>query len=199
MGTRPKVVAAIAPTGGTPQAEPTAADASFGMAPAQTTKPDDIAPTGREASAEGTGGATMTEPMTTTIPVPSLGPADMTKGMEKVMKSTEELVAFSQGNVEAFVKSSQIWSAGIQDLSKQVAATAQANFDETMNAFKAITSAKSLKDAFDMQASFARTAFEKSMAESGKLTDASFKLTEQAIAPISQRVTVAIESIVKTA
>lgn len=187
MGTKPKHVTPVAPaqdtgltrviaagTGPTPTAKATVV----------VNKPEDV---------------TATDNATKTAPELILGSVDIKKTMEQAMKSTEDLVAFNQGNVEAFMKSSQIWTAGIQDLSKQVAATAQANFDETMNAFKALTSAKSLKDAFDMQTNFARVAFEKSVAESGKLTDASFKLTEQALAPISQRVTVAIETIVKPA
>lgn len=121
------------------------------------------------------------------------------QGMEKAMKTTEELVAFGQGNAEALVKSTQIWTAGMQDLSKQFAATAQASFEEAVATFKAMTSVKSLKDAMDLQASFARTAFEKSMAESSKLTDASFKLTEQALAPITARMTLAVEKFAKAA
>jgi phasin family protein len=100
--------------------------------------------------------------------------AKMKEGVVKAMKTAEELVAFSQGNVEALMKCSQIWAAGMQDLSKHFAAAAQASLDESMSAFKALTSVKSLKDAFELQSSFARTALEKSMAESGKLTDASF-------------------------
>ena len=71
--------------------------------------------------------------------------------------------------------------------------------DESMSAFKALTSVKSLKDAFELQSSFARAALEKSLAESGKLTDASFKLTEQALAPITARVSVAVEKFAKAA
>jgi len=119
------------------------------------------------------------------------------KGMEKAMKTTEELVAFGQGNIEAFMKSGEIWTAGMQDLSKQVAATAQANFDQTMSTFKALTSVKSLKDAFELQTGLARAAMEKTLAESGRLTDASFKLTEQAMAPITARVTLAVEKFAK--
>ena len=115
------------------------------------------------------------------------------------MKTAEELVAFNQGNIEAFVKASQIWASGMQDLSKHLAATAQASLDESMSALKALTGAKSLKDAFELQSSFARAALEKSLAESGKLTDASFKLTEQALAPITARVTVAVEKFAKAA
>lgn len=123
----------------------------------------------------------------------------MKEGVEKAMKTAEELVAFSQGNVEAIVKSSQIWATGMQDLSKHFAAAAKASMDESMAAFKALTTVKSLKDAFELQSSFARSTMEKSLAESGKLTDASFKLTEQALAPITARVSVAVEKFSKAA
>ena len=49
--------------------------------------------------------------------------AKVKEGMEKAMKTAEEFVAFSQGNLEALLKSGQIWAAGVQDLSKQMAAT----------------------------------------------------------------------------
>ncbi|MBN8909536.1 MAG: phasin [Rhodospirillales bacterium 69-11] len=127
------------------------------------------------------------------------GQAKMKEGVEKAMKTAEEMVAFGQGNVEALVKSSQIWVTGLQDLSKQMAATAQASLDESMATFKAISGVKSLKDAMDLQASFARATLEKTLAESGRLTDASFKLTEQALAPITARVTLAVEKFAKSA
>jgi phasin family protein len=125
--------------------------------------------------------------------------AKMKDGVEKAMKTAEEFVAFSQGNMEALMKSGQIWATGVQDLSKHMAAAAQASLDESMSAFRALTGVKSLKDAFELQSSFARAALEKSMAESGKLTDASFKLTEQALAPITARVSVAVEKFGKAA
>ncbi len=118
----------------------------------------------------------------------------MKEGVTRAMKTAEQVAHFSQGNVEALVKSSQIWATGWQDLSKQMAATAKANMDETMSAFKAMTSVKSLKEAFDLQSSFARASMEKAMAESGKLTEHSLKLAEQAFAPISARVNAAVET-----
>jgi phasin family protein len=125
--------------------------------------------------------------------------AKVKEGVEKAMKTAEEFVAFSQGNMEAIVKSSQIWATGVQSLSKHMADAAKATMEESMAAFKAMTSVKSLKDAIELQTSFARSALEKSMAESGKLTDASFKLTEQALAPITARVSVAVEKFAKAA
>lgn len=119
--------------------------------------------------------------------------------MDKAMKSAEELVSFGQGNVEAILKSSQIWAAGVQDLGKHFAATAQAQMDETMATVKALTSVKSLKEAMDLQATLAKSAMEKMVAETGKLTDASVKLAEQTMAPITARVTLAAEKFAKTA
>jgi len=125
--------------------------------------------------------------------------AKVKEGMEKAMKTAEELVAFGQGNFEAVMRSGQIWAAGMQDIGKQIAANAQASFDETLSTFKALSSAKSLKDAFDLQATLARSTLEKTVAESGKLTDASVKLTEQTLAPLTARFSLAMEKFAKSA
>ena len=113
--------------------------------------------------------------------------------MENAMKSAEEFVSFSQGNFEAMVKASQIWAAGVQDLGKSVSATAQAQAEAAMGTFKALSGVKSLKEAMDLQASLARSSFETAMNETGKITEASVKLAEQAMAPITARVTLAVE------
>jgi phasin family protein len=119
------------------------------------------------------------------------------QGITKTMKTAEEVVAFGQGNMEALIKSGQIWSTGLQDLSKQMASSMQASYEEAMSAFKAMTSVKSLKEAVDLQVGLARSAVEKGVTESSKYTDASFKLAEQAMAPISSRMTLAVEKFSK--
>ena len=110
------------------------------------------------------------------------------------MQTAEQLVNFGQGNVEALVKSSQIFATGMQDLSKLMAASAQATMDEAMSAFRAMTSVRSLKDAADLQASLARSAVEKALTQSGQVAETTFKVAEQAFAPISSRMAVAVQS-----
>ena len=123
----------------------------------------------------------------------------VSEGMQKAMKTAEEWVAFSQGNVEAVLKSGQIWASGMQDISKQVAASAQASFDQTLSTFRALAGTRSLKDAVDLQANLARSTIEKTLADSGRLTDASIKLAEQTIAPLTARVTLAVEKFARSA
>jgi phasin family protein len=115
------------------------------------------------------------------------------EGMERAMKNAEEILAFGQGNFAALVRSGQIWAAGLQDLGKQVAATAQEQIADTVSAFKAIAGAKSVKDAVEAQTALARNTIEKTVAESSRITEASLKLTEQAMAPVAARVSLAVE------
>lgn len=115
------------------------------------------------------------------------------------MKTAEEFMTFGQGNVEALMKSSQIVATGMQDLTKQMAATAQAAMDETLSTFRAMTGVRSVKEAFDLQATLARSIMEKTLTQSGQVAETSFKLAEQAIAPIAGRTTLAVESFGKTA
>ncbi len=143
----------------------------------------------------GTPALDVTEAATPTNPMAGFAkaPAEYKANMEKAMKSAEEFLSFGQGNVEAMVKSGQIWATGVQDIGKTVAATAQAQIDATVATIKALTGVKSLKEAMDLQATLARDSVEKAVAETGKLTDASLKLAEQTMAPIAARVTLVVE------
>jgi phasin family protein len=170
----------------------------IGMTDAQTTAVT-IQASMKDAAEQGYAKATAA--FTTGIAEASAGlektQAQVKEHMEKAMKKAEEIASFNQGTVEALMKSSQIWSTGVQDLSKQLAATAQTQLDATLTTFKSMTSLRSLKDVMDLQASFARASMEKAMAETGKLTDATFKLAEETLAPLTARVGVAVETFSK--
>jgi phasin family protein len=115
------------------------------------------------------------------------------------MKTAEEFVSFGHGNVEALVKSGQIVATGLQDISKLMAASAQASMDEAMNTFRALTSVRSFKEAIDLQAMLARSTVEKTLTQTGQVAETSFKLAEQAIAPIASRMSLAAQSFGKAA
>lgn len=115
------------------------------------------------------------------------------------MQTAEQLVSFGQGNVEALVKSSQIFATGLQDLSKLMAAGAQATIDDAMSALREMANVRSLKDAADLQASLARSAVEKALTQGNQVAETSFKVAEQAFAPISSRLSLAVQSFGKAA
>jgi len=71
---------------------------------------------------------------------------------------------------------------------EQITATAQSYLDESVATFKALTGAKTLKDAFDLQAAYVRSALEKTL-ESG------FAHIPVAIHPAEQEIHYAVEQL----
>ena len=117
---------------------------------------------------------------------------------EHAMSTTEEIMTFGQANVEAVIKSGQIWTSGVQDLGRTIAESAQAQFDHTVATWKALAGLKSLKEVVEIQTTHGRTAMEKVVADTGRLTDASMKLAEQAMAPLTARLSLATERFGRT-
>lgn len=124
--------------------------------------------------------------------------AKLKEGVEKAMKTSEEMLAFGQGNFEALVKASQIYAAGMQDISKHMAASSKASIEDSVAFSKSLMGVKSVKEAVDLQTGFTKSSIEKAVAETNKLADASVKLAEQTMAPLTARVTLAVETFSKT-
>jgi phasin family protein len=120
--------------------------------------------------------------------------AQLKQGYDRAMKTAEQFAQFHQGNIEALVKSSQIWATGLQDITKHVAANAKTAMEEGVSTFRALTTVKSVKEAIELQTSYAKASLEKAMADGSKLTETSLKLAEQATAPLTARVNAAVET-----
>jgi hypothetical protein len=132
--------------------------------------------------------------------IPAQGRVAMEKGMQQVSKTTEglfkaaeEAAEFGRGNVEAVAKATQIYVAGVQDLGKQAVVVFQGLADQAVEGAKALSTVRSLKEATELQATFARSAIERSITETAKLQEAALKLAEQSFAPLTARMTLAVE------
>jgi phasin family protein len=114
-------------------------------------------------------------------------------------KHIRDLTAFGSANLEAVTASGKIWAAGVTDLTNQVAGTARSTFEDSVATFRALTGVKSVKEAIDIQGSYGKAAFANAVAVSKSLTEASIKLTEQAMAPLTARLAVAVDTLAKAA
>ena len=114
------------------------------------------------------------------------------------MKTAEDFVSFNRGNVEAFVQSGQILAAGLQEMGRQFAVQSQSQAQATLSTFRQLSTAKSVREALDLQASFARASVEQAVTQTGKTAEASLKLAERAFAPIGSRVALAVENFGRT-
>lgn len=136
--------------------------------------------------------------------VPAQARATMEKNMQQVnkaaeglFKAAEEAAEFGRGNVEAMTKATQVYVAGVQDLGRQTVALMQGLTDQALEGAKALSGVRSLKEAAEIQATFTRSALERSFTETAKLQEAALKLAEQSFAPITARVTLAVEKLAR--
>lgn len=115
----------------------------------------------------------------------------MRQGMQKAMRTAEEMFACTQGNIEAATLSSHILAAGVQDLGQSVAASARASVEDTVNTFKALATVKSFKEVMDLQADLFRSMLERAVINTSQMTNSSMKLSEQVMTPITARLSMA--------
>src|SRR5271165_1963494 len=132
-------------------------------------------------------------------PTLAINPTTSTQGLNTMINSAKDFVAFGKANFEAITASGKIWAAGVQDLTKQFVSTVTASYEESIALAKALSAAKSVKEAIDLQSTRGMASIARAVAESKSLADASVKLTEQAMAPLTARVALAVESLAKAA
>ena len=106
---------------------------------------------------------------------------------------------FAKGNVEALVESGKILAAGLQDMGKSYVAEGKTAV-ETMTAdVKELAAVKSPTDFFKLQGELLRRNFDAAVAATSKNSEAMVKLAGDAFAPISTRVSLAVEKVKQAA
>jgi phasin family protein len=144
-----------------------------------------------------TGAGTLYE--TAVKPTLSINPNTVIQALNTVIKSTQDFVSFGKTNFEAASESGRILAAGVQDLTKHFVSTATASYEDAVATAKALGAAKSVKEAIDLQGSYAQASISKAVSDAKKLGNAWVQLTEQAMAPLAARVAVAVETFAKAA
>lgn len=102
---------------------------------------------------------------------------------------------FAKGNVEAVVESGKILAAGLQDLTTNIAAESRSAFETATGDIKELAAAKSPADFFKLQSDLFRRNFDAAVAYNSKASEAVLKLTNEVFAPISGRVSLAVEKV----
>ncbi len=117
------------------------------------------------------------------------------KGTSMVSEMTEA----AKGNVEAVVESGKIMAAGMQDMGKTYADEAKSAYETLTADMKEMAAVKSPTELFQLQGKIMRRNFDAMVATTSKNTEAAMKLANDAVAPISARVNVAVEKMSKAA
>jgi phasin family protein len=109
--------------------------------------------------------------------------------VRKTQKVAEELANLARANVEAIVEAGRVASEGARSISQDVVATGRDGAEQAADAIRSLAEAKSPTEYLQLQSEFARSSFDRAVAETSKLTESLVKLAGEAFQPISNRAT----------
>ena len=115
--------------------------------------------------------------------------------VEKSLADLNELNAHSKKNLEAVVASVTAATKGAESLGAQYMAYSKAAVEGQVAAAKALSGAKSVQEAVELQTSWAKSAMELYMAEVGKMGETVSATIKDSFKPINERVTATVEKL----
>ncbi len=141
-----------------------------------------------------------TTDFTATIKTAFVDAKDKAKAaFEKGTAVATETTEFAKGHVEATVESGKILAEGLKTLGTEYVAESKAALETLTADVKELAAVKSPTDFFQLQANLMRRNFEAAVAYGTKSTEAATKLANETFAPISARVSLAVEKLNKAA
>lgn len=116
---------------------------------------------------------------------------------QNFFKNYGEFAAFGKQNVDALVQSGTIVAKGMEELSRAMFGFAQASFEAGAATSKAMLGIRTLTELVSLQNEYARTSLDNVLNESVKLSELSVKVANEALEPISARVSATVEKFAK--
>ncbi len=142
----------------------------------------------------------VTEDFTAKVKVAVADVQDRAKvAFEKSTAMLGDMNEFSKGNVEALVESSKILATGLQELGKDYVAEGKSAIETLTADVKEFAAVKSPTDFFKLQGEIMRRNFDAVIASGSKHSEVIVKLANEAFAPISTRVSIAVEKVKQAA
>ncbi len=108
-------------------------------------------------------------------------------GLEKAVKGYDSVLGYGKDTVEACMKSATVAGKGIESINTELYAYSKDAVEESIAASKAILGAKSVHEAFELQADYAKSAFEAYVGELTKFNELFTATTKSSFAPLQGR------------
>ena len=115
--------------------------------------------------------------------------------IETFSQRLQGLSVVNQQNLEAFAKSSEIAAKALESIGSEVAAYAKKSYEDRLAAAQDISSAKTVAELIEKQASFAQHAFRSWAQQAVRMSEICTSAARDAAAPLGQRVSAATEDL----
>ncbi len=109
--------------------------------------------------------------------------------VKRGQKVAEQFADLARANVEAMVEASRVAAEGARSIGQGVVASNRDGIEQTADAIRSLAEAKSPTEYLQLQSELARASFDRTVAETSKLTESLVKLAGEAFQPLSNRAT----------
>ena len=108
-------------------------------------------------------------------------------GFEKAVKSYDQFMAFGKDNAEAILKSASAAGKGMETLNGEVFAFTRKLIEDSVAATKAVLSAKTVEEAFQLQGEYGKAVFQTQVDEAAKLGELALSAARETAEPLNAR------------
>ena len=115
------------------------------------------------------------------------------KASAEVTKAVDEMTKVNKDALDAFVKSSEIVFKGAEDAAKRAQAYVKTSVESAVAASKDLIGCKNINEVMDLQANFARKAYDAAVVESTAISELNVKVANEAFAPLQKSFTTVVE------
>lgn len=115
------------------------------------------------------------------------------------LKTYGDLAAMGKANVESTLKATAVLSKGVEEIGQAWAALAKRLVDVQMSSLQTLLGARNIKDVVEVHADLTKTHLQTAMSEGAKISELTLKVANEAIQPLSARVTDTVKATAKAA
>ena len=130
---------------------------------------------------------------------PNMNKEHFETATQGAMGGLDDMRVFGKANVEAALAASQTLVKGIEQMNRAWSEFTMRLVEAHMNSVQALIGCKNLKDVVELQADFAKRQLAAAVVESSKLSELTLKVANEAIEPLSARVSEAMNTAAKAA
>lgn len=103
-----------------------------------------------------------------------------------MIKNFEDLQKLGQSNTDTAMRMVGEWSKGWQTIATEMTDYSKRSFEEGTATFEKLLSAKTIEQAFEIQSSFAKRAYDDYMAQMSKLGSFYSEMAKEAYKPVEK-------------
>ncbi len=123
------------------------------------------------------------------------GQTAMKESFERSAAAFGEISEYGKGNLDAVIASFTAATSGAEQINSNISAFAKKTVEESMEAAKSLASARSVQEAIELQADYAKTALDSYLAELTRTADLMASTMKESWKPLNDRTAIAMDQI----